>query len=590
MAIGSEARSTFLAIVKGDASQAVTEFKKLGSSVEKSTKGAEGSVGKFKQATSGAFSEIKANAGLMAAGAGAAIGAFALNATQQFSDLGVAVGKFSDATGLGLDAASRWVEVSSDLGIETGTLQSALNKLNRSIDPKLFKEYGIEIARTAQGATDVNGTFLNVIDRLNEIKDPAERAKVATKLLGRNWQEMAELISKGSPELRKALESVSDAKIYTPEERKQAEQYRDVMADLRDVYEDFTLKVGAMSIPIVTSIVDGLVNMADAADKAYTAMNNLRNFGPVSWLEDAANFPMDVADGVGAGIDVLTKGVGEFEVAGHKFKVTVKDAGEESNRAAEYVDFLKDRFYAARKASDDMAKSEKGVHDRTRDLRQALHDLNDIQLDSIGAKLDAVTAYNDFVIAQRDYDEATKDSANSTEDLAKQANDLAVQAAELNRAQQEASGGTQTAAERTWILMGAYNEMQGKLKKGSPLWNAIEAYKNALLTIPSNVNTTIRVNGKVVKDNTSGKQGGGALTVGTAASGTRSARSGMYLVGENGPELVSMRGGERVYPTPQTMSMLGGGGGGDVHITLKLGDEELKRITVRQNQLQRGLR
>ena len=107
MAIGSEARSTFLAIVKGDASQAVTEFKKLGNSVEKSTKGATGSVGKFKQATSGAFAEIKANAGMMAAGAGAAIAGFTVHAAMQFSDLGVSIGKFSDATGLGLDAASR---------------------------------------------------------------------------------------------------------------------------------------------------------------------------------------------------------------------------------------------------------------------------------------------------------------------------------------------------------------------------------------------------------------------------------------------------------------------------------------------------
>ena len=42
------------------------------------------------------------------------------------------------------------------------------------------------------------------------------------------------------------------------------------------------------------------------------------------------------------------------------------------------------------------------------------------------------------------------------------------------------------------------------------------------------------------------------------ATGTRSARGGMALVGENGPELVNLRGGERIYTNGQTRSLLGG--------------------------------
>ena len=42
------------------------------------------------------------------------------------------------------------------------------------------------------------------------------------------------------------------------------------------------------------------------------------------------------------------------------------------------------------------------------------------------------------------------------------------------------------------------------------------------------------------------------------ATGTRNARGGMALVGENGPELVSLRGGERIYTNGQTRSLLGG--------------------------------
>lgn len=47
-------------------------------------------------------------------------------------------------------------------------------------------------------------------------------------------------------------------------------------------------------------------------------------------------------------------------------------------------------------------------------------------------------------------------------------------------------------------------------------------------------------------------------TVPRYATGTRSARGGLAVVGENGPELVALRGGERIYTNGQTRSLLGG--------------------------------
>lgn len=47
-------------------------------------------------------------------------------------------------------------------------------------------------------------------------------------------------------------------------------------------------------------------------------------------------------------------------------------------------------------------------------------------------------------------------------------------------------------------------------------------------------------------------------TVPRYETGTRNARGGMALVGENDPELVNLRGGERIYTNGQTRSLLGG--------------------------------
>lgn len=284
MAVGTDARSTFLAIVKGDASQAVTEFKKLGNSVEKSTKGAEGSVGKFQKFTSGAMSELKANAGMMAAGAGAAIGAFALASINKFSDLGVAIGKFSDATGMATEDASRWVEVAGDIGIEMGTVEKALGRLNRTIDEQKFAELGIEIARTKDGATDVSETFLNVIDRLNGMKDPAERARVAQQLLGKGWQEMAELISQGSGTLRTSLAGVSDAKVFDPGEVERARRVRDSMQKLQDVVDDLAITVGEELAPAFADFVNTVSDLAGPLGTAFRWMNKINSYSPTNLL------------------------------------------------------------------------------------------------------------------------------------------------------------------------------------------------------------------------------------------------------------------------------------------------------------------
>lgn len=50
--------------------------------------------------------------------------------------------------------------------------------------------------------------------------------------------------------------------------------------------------------------------------------------------------------------------------------------------------------------------------------------------------------------------------------------------------------------------------------------------------------------------------GGGGGTDGTAATGTSNAHPGVYMVGEMGPELVMMNGGEQVFTAAETTAIL----------------------------------
>ncbi len=106
-----------------------------------------------------------------------------------------------------------------------------------------------------------------MIDRLNGIKDPAERARVASELLGKGWQSMSELIAGGSDKLRKSLDSVSDAKVIDQKELDKARKFRENMDELKDGFEDFAIALGENLVPILGKAVELLADVTGAVNK-----------------------------------------------------------------------------------------------------------------------------------------------------------------------------------------------------------------------------------------------------------------------------------------------------------------------------------
>ena len=218
---------------------------------------AEGGLGKFKAGATSIMTSVGQHAGHFAAAGVAAFGAFALSGMNAFKDLALEAGKFAGATGLGVEDASRWKEVAGDIGVGTETLQTAIGKLNKVIGttPNKLKNLGIELVYLRDGSLDVNATFLNTIQHLKSVVDPAQRAKEATILLGKGWQSMAELINLGSVELTDSLRSVSDEQVISADELQKAKDYRDATNDLGDAWTKLKLQAGQSLIPLATDIV-----------------------------------------------------------------------------------------------------------------------------------------------------------------------------------------------------------------------------------------------------------------------------------------------------------------------------------------------
>jgi len=226
---------------------------------------AEGGMGKFKAGAGAAFDAVKANAGNLAMAGGAALVAFAAQGIKAFQDLALSAGKFADATGLAVEDASRYIEVAGDLSIPVDAVEGAIGRLNKTIgaDPDKVRDLGVDLVYLADGSVDVNETFLNTIDRLKKIKDPAEKAKVAAQLLGKGWQSMSELINLGADDLRKSLKDVSGAQVIDADELRKAKEFRDTMDDFGDKAKELSIALGQFLIPIFTDIlklVDGMLS------------------------------------------------------------------------------------------------------------------------------------------------------------------------------------------------------------------------------------------------------------------------------------------------------------------------------------------
>ena len=233
---------------------------------------AQGGMGKFKAGSKVALDAVAANAASFAVAGGIALAKFAMEGVQAFQNLALGAEKFATSTGLAIEDASRYMEVAGDIGIPIDAVSTAIGRLNKTIgaDPDKVRELGVDLVYLADGSLDVNATFLNTIERIKGIKDPAEKAKVAAQLLGKGWQSMSTLIEMGADDLNAALGKVSDTKVISAEELKKAKEFRDTMDDLNDAMEDLKLSLGQSLVPMLTDIA-----------KIFGSINDVRG-----WISD----------------------------------------------------------------------------------------------------------------------------------------------------------------------------------------------------------------------------------------------------------------------------------------------------------------
>jgi hypothetical protein len=492
-------------------------------SFKQSIQDADGAAGKFKAGASGAMDSVKANAGNLAMAGGAALFAFGAKAVAAFQDTALEAGRMSEALGMPVDAMSRLIEISGDLGIESGTLEKSLGKMNQTAgrSPKAFDEIGAAIARNQDGSMNVNQTFLNTVDALNRIPDAGRRAAAAQQIFGKGWRDMAQLIGQGSDTIMESMAGVSEAQAISPEEVEKARAFKAAMEDLQDSIQSVVMTVGGALVPALTmaaNAANDAQNVAGEADDAFGGLDEA--------LIGVAKANWKYLNPMGQVITALDWMTGETE-----------EATKSSNWLSDALDGVTDM---ARKAAG-------AEEERTAGIRRSWEELGKLR-DAQEAANMAVLEGIDSSLAYRNQQARTAEtiaaSAANTDDMAQAARDAegavldqAAAAVKLAEDQAAASGATFNAEQKAATYKAELEKLAGFLTGDARI--AVQMYIDQLNRIPRTIDTRANFVG-----------GGGSLAPGgRRASGGPVSAGGAYLVGEQGPEILQMGGsGGNIVP------------------------------------------
>lgn len=491
-----------------------------------------------------------------AAAAAVGIAAFVVKGVSEFQKLGTEVGKFSKASGMAAEDASRWVAVADDYQVSTESLSGAFGKLAKTValTPSKLTELGVEIARNKDGTANLSGTIANVATAFNRTQDGAQKAALGTAAFGKSWQDMVPLLAQGGDQLSRALEDVDKHQIVSDEDVKKAEEFRLAMDNLRDSVGDLERIVGSQFIEYFTNRLtiasQAIMKVDDALGAVSLSIPKMVNFlNPLGPSLDLASRGWHKLFGGGK------KEVWEAADGLEVYAAGTKRAIEALDEFTWHEETAEERTKRLTKATADSTKAED-------DYRRAIQKSSEARLDAMGIGLDLFRSEQDLGEAVDEFNAKAKEKTKTTKEAAEKAADLADKqrdledrilgtakaAAEYAANQAEAAGKTFTAADKANAMIGELENLKGKFPELTPF---IDDYIAKLREIPGTINTTLS-----------------AETKGVAAGSGRIVRaSGGTIPGHLG-EMVPFVGhaGEQVG-TPGSRSS---GGGGDMSEVVKL--------------------
>jgi phage-related minor tail protein len=466
-------------------------------------------------------------------------------------------------------------------------------------------------AKILAGGPTAKKAFGEIIKAMQGVEDPMERETIAVSLMGTQIEDLGIV----------ALDS---------------------FAAMGDGLDGFSGKVDEMNVAMTESQPtierwwrawkEGAGNFAeDGASLLEQSINDWKgvweflnqplNAQPVEGLADAVFALDEEIMEQGRALAIARQGMADYTLEVLNTQPGVEGLTDKNIGLTKTTEELK-------KATDDAADAIKQEEKRVKDLHERIVDLYEANIDLVGGQNDVTKAMwsandaaadLDEVIAEgllpgtREYEQALMDAVEAQDDAARAASDLEI-------AQRQANGETFTAAEMNDIHLESLGRVASMLAPGSELRAGVDGLIEDYGDIPDKVATTILLDtldteanllllsgmldiatrSRTVRVATTFDTGGFA---GYLADGGPAKAGGTYLVGEDGPELVTFGQDSFVHNAGETSSMMARGAGsaatggigvagpapssmsdrgtgsvtaGDVNVSVRIGQTELR--------------
>jgi hypothetical protein len=227
------------------------------SSAKKAMAEAEGSATKM-GGTLGKVGAVAA-AGVAAIGAGAvALGADSLKA---FDSVAGSVSKLQRLTGGSAEDMSRLAFEAKETGVSQETLEKSLGKVSKAMvsNNKLFAEHGIATRDAKGNLLPLNDVMANAADAFSKMQNGADKNNLALQLFGRSGLEMLPMLNRGRDGLAE-LSKESDKFGLTLGQKSVDAYKKNVIAgrEMHAAMEGLKVQIGEKLMPIVTKITSWL--------------------------------------------------------------------------------------------------------------------------------------------------------------------------------------------------------------------------------------------------------------------------------------------------------------------------------------------
>ncbi len=235
--------------------------------VDEATKPLDKILKSFKMNTEGVtdFSK-KFVAGITAAGAAAA--AFAGVAVNKFSETGVAIGKMAQKTGLSTEALSGLKLAADGADISMDTVAMSVQKMQLNMAKAsdgtsnlddLFKKFGISSKEFAASSPDQQ--FEKLAQSIGAISNPAERTQAAMQAFGKGGAELIPILNDGNFSISEMSDQAKKLGLsFDANATKSANNFDDAMDALGATTAGLTNQLGAALAPALTTVVTGFTD------------------------------------------------------------------------------------------------------------------------------------------------------------------------------------------------------------------------------------------------------------------------------------------------------------------------------------------